>query len=154
RKRGERSANAGPTGAAWVDANGWMAQIAKAKAPGKMFWLASKPGDNEPALRPNTYLLAIAEASAYGARWPITLDDGFTRALQSREAAAIGHWRRMMETLDFFERRRPSAVLRPAGTLGAISDYAGPNEFVATEFLNLAARRNLLYRVLDKTSQP
>ena len=154
RKRGERSANAGPTGAAWVDANGWAAQLAKAKAPAKTFWLASKPGDNEFAVRPKSYLLAIAEAGAFGARWPITLDEGFSRALASREAEASAHWRRMMETLDFFERRRASSALRAAGTLGAVSDYTGPNEFVATEFLNLAARRNLLYRVLDKTREP
>jgi hypothetical protein len=154
RKRGERSANAGPTGAAWVDANGWVAQLAKAKAPTKTFWLASRPGENEYALRPKTYLLALAEAGAYDARWPITLDDGFSRALMSREAAAIAHWRRMMDTVDFFEKRRASRALTAAGVLGAVSDFTGPNEFVATEFLNLAARRNLLYRVLDKTREP
>jgi hypothetical protein len=154
RKRGERSANAGPTGAAWVDANGWIAQLAKAKAPTKTFWLASKPGENEYSLRPKTYLLAIAEAGAYGVRWPITLDEGFSLALRSRDAAAIAHWRRMMDTLNFFEERRSSGALRPAGTLGAVSDFTGANEFVASEFLNLAARRNLMYRVLDKTREP
>jgi hypothetical protein len=153
-RKGERSANAGPTGAAWVDANGWIAQLAKAKAPSKTLWLASKPGDNEYALRPNAYLLVIAEAGAYGARWPITLDAGFATALRSHDAAAVAHWRRMMQTLDFFEQRRAVCDLPPAATLGAISDFAGPNEVMATEFLNLAARRNLLYRVLDKTREP
>lgn len=153
-RKGERSANAGPTGAAWVDANGWIAQLAKAKAPSKTLWIASKPADNEYALRPNAYLLAIAEAGAYGASWPITLDAGFANALSSRDAAAVAHWRRMMQTLDFFEQRRGLRDLSPAASLGAISDFAGPNKFTATEFLNLAARRNLLYRVLDKAREP
>lgn len=152
-RKGERSANAGPTGAAWVDANGWIALLAKAKAPSKTLWLVSKPGDNEYALRPNAYLLAIAEAGAYGARWPITLDPGFANALQSRDRAALAHWGRMMQALDFFEQRRDLRDIPPAATVGALSDFAGPNEFMATEFLNLAARRNLLYRVLDKTRE-
>ncbi|HZT39184.1 MAG TPA: hypothetical protein VFA28_14930 [Bryobacteraceae bacterium] len=153
-RKGERAANAGPTGAAWIDANGWLARLVRAKAPSKALWLAFKPGDNEYALRPNAYLLAIAEAGVYGARWPITLDPGFAKALSLRDAAAAAHWRRMMQTLDFFEQRRAVRDLPPAAGLGAISDFAGPNQFTAAEFLNLAARRNLLYRVLDKAGEP
>jgi hypothetical protein len=35
--------------------------------------------------------------------------------------------------------------------LGVLSDYRGDNEFLSTEILNLAARQQISYRLLDKT---
>ena len=151
KRRGEKdSADSGPTGAPWVDANGWMIQLARAKAPDKRIWVASKPGKDEFATRPGSYMLSIAEAAAYGARWLINFDDGFSRALAARETGATEQWHRMTRAIDFFESRTEWHTLIPSATLGVISDVAGDNEFMGTEFLNLAARRNLLYRVFDK----
>jgi hypothetical protein len=38
--REERGADAGPTGAAWVDSNGWLASLIQTKAPKAILWLA------------------------------------------------------------------------------------------------------------------
>ena len=138
----------GPTGAPWVDANGWSTQLARARAPEKAIWLASTPPEKTYALRPRSYVLAVAEAGAHGARWLITLDSGMAGALASREAAAMKQWRDMMQALDFFEKHPQWRALSPDASLGALSDFSGSNEFMATEFLNLASRRNLLYRIL------
>jgi hypothetical protein len=141
----------GPTGAPWVDANGWAVQVARAAAPEKTIWLASTPPERTFALRPRSYVLPIADAAAHGAKWIIALDDGMARSLASRGPAALAVWSEMMRAVDFFESHREWRDLPSAAALGAISDFSGPNEFLAAEFLNLAARRNLLCRALLKT---
>ena len=38
-------AEAGPTGAAWVDSNGWAIRLARAQHPGKTIWVDAPPKD-------------------------------------------------------------------------------------------------------------
>src|ERR1035441_2792010 len=55
------AADAGPTGAPWIDANGWLAQLAHARAPEKTVWLAGKPpAGRQNVIGENAYQLALA----------------------------------------------------------------------------------------------
>lgn len=55
--------DAGPTGAPWIDANGWLAQLARARAPEKTIWLVSKSQANRQRIvSENAYQLAVTDA--------------------------------------------------------------------------------------------
>lgn len=141
--------DARPTGAPWIDANGWLVQLARARAPEKTIWLVSKPqGNRQNIVSENAYQLAVADAAAGGARWLVSLDDQLVRDLAARNEAAIARWQKLVAALGFFEERRAWAGSQSRAVVAIISTFSGANEFLATEVLNLAARRNLLHSVL------
>lgn len=142
-------AEAGPTGAPWIDSNSWVARLASARVPGKMVWLAFDPPPKE-APGEGAYRIAIADAAAAGARWIVSLDDQLGRAVAQGNADAVAAWRGILTTLSFFEKQRAWRAYTPHGPLGIISSFSGDNEFMGTELLNLAARRNLLYRIVER----
>lgn len=144
------STETGPTGAAWVDSNGWIAQLARARAGGKPVWLDYAPPKEDRLQRDEAYLAAVADAAAAGARWIVALDAGLETDLAKGSPEALARWRKITGSLAFFERHRPPENYRPQGAFGVLSDFSGDNEFLATEVLNLAARRLLLYRILLK----
>lgn len=131
------AADSGPTGVPWIDSNGWAARLAGALAPGKTVWLDFGPPENTVA-SPGDWVRAAAEASAHGARWILP-------------AAALEPpaWEAVSEALAFFERSR-AWPREEASPVGAISDFHGDNEFLAHEFLNLTARRQLPVRILER----
>ncbi|HET8550471.1 MAG TPA: hypothetical protein VFL57_20815 [Bryobacteraceae bacterium] len=136
----QRGGEAGPTGSPWLDSNGWRIQLWQARLPGWIVWpLAEAPADT--VLRPEHYLIAIADAAMYGARWPLTV----------REALRINaaDWKRLCDAVAFFEARRNDGF-RPVAKLGICSTFQGPNQDLAEETLNLASRRLLPYRVIDR----
>ncbi len=147
--RNRDGVDAGPTGAPWIDSNGWLIQLAHAKAPGKTIWLVSKPQTNRGDLVfGNAYQLAIADAAAGGARWLVSLDERLGKDMEARDATAMAHWRKLVAALRFFEARRSWADSQPRAVVAVISTFSGANEFLATEVLNLSARRDLLHSVL------
>jgi hypothetical protein len=73
------------------------------------------------------------------------------KGLAEANADAVDAWRGMLGTLKFFEKHREWAAYEPWGSLGVLSTFAGENDFMGGELLNLAARRNLLYRILDRS---
>jgi hypothetical protein len=143
------TAEGGPTGAPWVDSNGWSVQLARAFAGGRPIWVDAAP---PAAARPHAgeYVLAVADAAAYGARWVVTLDDKLAAALAVRDARALETWRAIAGAARFFELHREWATLAPYANVAVVSDFAGPNEYVAQELLNLLPRRGVPYRVCDK----
>lgn len=68
--------------------------------------------------------------------------------LAARNEAAIARWQKLVAALRFFEERRAWASGQSRAVVAVISTFSGANEFLATEVLNLAARRNLLHSVL------
>jgi hypothetical protein len=148
---GRDQVEAGPTGAPWIDSNGWVARLAAMRAPGKPVWLDfASPPDLAPGAA--AYRLAIADAAAAGARWMINLDNPLSRALAAGDPAAAKNWRGILAAAAFFEKHRSWRQYRADGPLGVVSTFAGENEFFGTELLNLAARRNLLYRIIDRST--
>ena len=144
--------DAGPTGAPWIDSNTWVARLAAVRAPRKPVWLGFEPAKDDPAPGEAGYHTAIADSAATGARWMIRLDDGLCQGLPAGNADAFKTWRGILAALTFFEKHRDWATWEPWGSIGMLSTFAGKDEFLGQELLNLAARRNLLYRVLDRSN--
>jgi hypothetical protein len=148
---GGRSSQAetGPTGPPWLDANGWILQLARARAPQSAVWIKSDPPENAARLTTEAYLLATAEAEAYGGRRALCLAPELAEALGRGESAAAGTWKALTSAAAWFEARKEINRWRPQAHLLVVSDFSGPNEYNATEVLNLAARRNLAFEPVE-----
>jgi len=144
-------AESGPTGVPWIDSNSWVARLAVARAPSKQIWMAFEPPKEEPPPSEGAYRIAVADAAAAGARWVVALDEKLGQALAAGNAEALRTWRGIAGAVDFFEKRSAWRGYVHQGPLAVISTFAGDNEFLGTEMLNLAARRNLLYRIVDRS---
>jgi hypothetical protein len=144
--------DAGPTGAPWIDSNTWVARLAAVRSPRKAVWLGFELAKDDPVPGDSAYQIAIADSAATGARWMISLDDGLRKGLPAGNADALKIWRGILSSLTFFEKHRDWTAWEPWGSIGILSTFAGKDEFLGQEVLNLAARRNLLYRVLDRSS--
>jgi hypothetical protein len=115
-----------PDCAAWIDA-----------APGRMVF-------------PGSWLLAVADAAAYGGRWIITLDANLAGGLASGNANAQAVWKTIGQANAFFAAKKEWESYRPAGVSGVISDFTGDNEFFSNELLNLLSRAGQHTLVLRK----
>ncbi len=140
-------ADAGPTGAPWIDSNGWNIALTQAEAAGKTVWVESAP-EKGAVLRDGSYLLALAEPEIYGARWVINLDDEFAKGVAAGEGNAAGRWKSLMSAARFFDSRRAWSSFDRRAKLAVVSSFAGSSEFLGKEFLNMADRRNLPYRIV------
>lgn len=147
------TADAGPTGVPWVDSNGWFIRLARTLAPEKSIWVVADPPKERGALSAEAYLLALADAAAYGGKWVVSLDETLSAGLAAGNSQAVSAWKRITAALAFYEKHRDWRTYEPFGVLGVLSDYAGENEFLATEALNLINRRHLAFRILDKTNE-
>jgi hypothetical protein len=143
------TADAGPTGAPWIDSNGWAVKLARARSY-KPVWVAFDPPADGGAITADNYQLAAADAAMAGGSWIVSLDKTMAAALDRREPAALESWRKLADLLTFFEQRQAWRDWTPMASLAVVSDFSGDNEFMATEVLNLAARRNLLVRIVDQ----
>jgi hypothetical protein len=113
---GSGRAEAGPTGAPWVNANGWLIRIAQFLDPTKPVVLDTVPAS--PA-----HALAVADAMAYGAAWIVS---------HSAET-----WPAVHSALAFFERNAVWRTWEPVAAVTLISD------FTDGECLNLLTRRQV-----------
>ncbi len=140
----------GPTGLPWVDSNGWFAQLARVRAPSKTLWIAAEPPAKSPFLRAASYELAVADAETYGARWVVSLDERLRQGLAKGNREALDTWRKIAGALEFFKARRRWNGYQSVSVMAVISDFSGPNEELAGEILNLAARRPLPVRIVEQ----
>jgi PPE-repeat protein len=89
---------------------------------------------------PDSYLIAIADAAAYGGRWIVSLDGALASSLAAGKPDADKPWKRILQTAAFFAARKPWSEYAPAANIGVVSDFTGANEFFSHELLNLLAR--------------
>jgi hypothetical protein len=147
-------ADAGPTGAPWVDSNGWQVRLAKALHPGAAVWVAAAPPKSDFRARAGAYLTAVADAAAYGGRWIVTLEDALATELRDGKAEAAPLWKTITDACGFFAAHREWDAWEPAALVGVISDFRGENEFFSKELLNLLARSGLHFLVWPKDRVP
>ncbi len=140
--------SAGPTGAPWVDSNGWKVRLAAALHPGDGIWVSATPA--RPRLFAESYQIGVADAAAHGGRWIISLDERLAGQVAAGNPEALATWRKLTESAAFFSARKSWADYSPQAVIGIISDFSGPNEFMTHEILNLVARTNQQYRILVK----
>jgi hypothetical protein len=154
--RGGDGVSAGPTGAPWVDSNSWKIRLEAARRPGADIWVDAPPKGT--GVRPSSYRMAMADAAAHGGRWVISLDAQLAAQLAAGlvdgQADALKTWQEIAGTAAFFAKRRPWAEYLPEAVVGVISGFAGEDEFMGQELLNLIGRTNQQYAVLVKTKLP
>ncbi len=151
-RKGGDSEDAGPTGAAWLDANGWLIEMARARAPQATIWLRSDPPEDPRTVLWTHYQLAVAEAWAYGARRPLWLAPPHAEALAAGDSEARQSWGALMHALTWMRERDPWRAALPFARLAIASDFTGPNQYISTETLLLAARLGIAFVAIERAS--
>jgi hypothetical protein len=134
----------GPTANPWIDSNGWFLRLAQVRAPQKILWLMFDPPGPPNAVLLDSYLRAIADTGAWGGRWVVSLDSSLQNGVARGDEKAVESWKAISAAVAFFEKHRQWTAFEPLGVVGVISDFAGPNEVLGQEVLNLLGRRNLV----------
>jgi hypothetical protein len=143
------AAASGPTGYPWVDSNGWISLLARAEEPNKQIWTTAEPKRTGAPVRAEIYALAVADSAAYGTRWLATLDPLTQAGLTQGDSTAREAWSTLVKAVRFFEDHKAWRQGQTLARLGIVSDFAGPNQALAQEVLNLTVRRQLPSRVID-----
>jgi hypothetical protein len=143
------STGSGPTGAPWLDANGWLIRLARARAAGRPVWLRSDPPENSQNLTTENYLLAQSEAAAFGAIRPLWIAPAHARQIAAGNASAEAMFKRILANAGWHQKHSEWPRWPAAAGLIIASDFAGPNEYTASETLLLAARRNLSFQPVE-----
>ena len=143
---------AGPTGVPWVDSNGWYIQLARTLSHEKPIWLMFDPPKTTSGLHEESYLLALADTEAYGARWTVSLDDQFRSELATHSPSALKKWKGITDSLSFFQKRQEWNSYLPNSVLAVVSDFSGAHEFLSGEVLNLLRRRQVAFSIFEKSS--
>jgi len=142
------AAEAGATGAAWVDSNAGVIRLAQTLEPGKPVWLDyTAPGGNE-IVPLDRFARAVAEAQAYGAHWIITLSPAFSVGLAKESQEAAAAWKRIVAALNLFQAHPEWKSYEPVAVLTVVSSFEGEAELLSQEFVKLVPRRHLACRIV------
>jgi hypothetical protein len=139
-------ADAGPTGAPWVDANGWLIQLERARGHAGV-WVEA---EELPKTVSRWFNLEVpfADAAAHGGRWVIALPDAYAASLAARDQRAVAVWDRLRAATRFFAEHDGWRDYQPVAALGVVSTFSEENEMMGTEILNLTARLHQPFRVI------
>ena len=133
-----------PSSEPWIESNIWLVHSLTIAALPRPVWISSQL-EHASAV---DYARAVADAAAAGGRWIVSLDDPLRAKLWAGDASALETWRRLSSYLKFAESR-PRALAY--GNVGIVLDPAAANQDVADEYLKLAARRQVPYRVIARS---
>jgi hypothetical protein len=137
----------GPTNLPWVDSNGAPLLIARALAPDKTVWV----GFDAPAkAAAEAYVLAVADPASHGARWVISLDDQLRADLTAKKQPAVDTWKKLIDTVAFFEQHKELRSYQPDGLLAVMSNFTGPDWETSEEAVNLLPRLRHPFRVIPR----
>jgi hypothetical protein len=142
-------ASAGPTGAAWVNSNGWAIRLAAALHPAAAIWVEAPPPDAGRVM-PDAYMVTLADTASHGGRWVLALDNALATGIAAERPESVASWKKICASAEFFATHKDWAAYEPQAVVGVISDYTGEHEFFGGELLNLLARAGQHYRVLVK----
>ncbi|MEJ5369872.1 MAG: hypothetical protein WHT08_16280 [Bryobacteraceae bacterium] len=145
---GTDSAEAGPTGLPWLDSNGWLIRMARCLARSSRIWIRSEPPQDAAATDASLFAFAQLEARAHGAARLLSLQPAIAAGLAAGNSSALAWWRRVCAAESWWQTRASWHDWPTCARLAVVSDFAGPNLYPATEFLNLAARRNLPWQAV------
>ena len=143
----EDTAKAQPTGGPWIDTNTGFLRFLRATTDAPL-WIGYAPPPKT-VLTPERYLHAICDAALSGARWIVTLDEGFEQRLLAREEGALKAWRRMGAYLRYFEDHRDWGAWRPHGGLSMVQD-ADSGALLSGSILDMVAAKNIPVRAAPR----
>ena len=146
------ASSAGPTGVPWVDTNSWKIRLEALRRPGNNIWVDAAPKNVR--ISASSYRTALADAAAPGGRWVISLDAQLAAGIAENNPNALATWNQITAAAGFFSQRKPWTTYLPEAIVGIVSDFAGENEFMGQELLNLIGRTNQQYVALLKTKLP
>ncbi len=136
----------GPTGAPWVNSNGWKVRLAAALNPQSAVWVEVAP-ENPPR---GSYTLCFSDAAAFGGRWIISLDEQLARGIQAGNREALESWQDLVRAANFFAAHSSWSGYTGEAVVGVVSSFSGENEFLSHELLNLLTRTWEQYRIIPK----
>jgi hypothetical protein len=146
---GEGDASSGPTGAPWIDSNGWLVSLARAQKPGGAVWVAADPPKSSEIVPLSRHLVALADGAAHGGRWVITLDKDLAEGLAARKPGSVNGWKKLMGAIAFFQAHGEWSAWPVDAVLSVVSSFSGDDEFFSHELLNLMARTNISYGIVE-----
>ena len=134
-----------PSSEPWIESNIWLVRSFGLDSPWRPVWVSSeieKASDVD-------YAQAVADAAAAGGRWIVSLDDALRAKLRAQDASALEVWRGISSYLKFAEAHAARAA--PYGNVGIVLDSANPEQDQVDEYMNLATRRQVPYRLLGRS---
>jgi hypothetical protein len=149
RNLSEMGIRGAPSSEPWIQSNIWLVRSFGLDSPSRPVWVNSK-FENPAAV---DYARSVADAAVAGGRWIISLDDAFRARLRSRDGSALEIWRHLTSYLKFAESHGVAWRARaPYGNVGIVLDAASTKQDVSEEYLNLAARRQVPYRLVARSA--
>ncbi len=147
RNLSEMGIRGAPSSEPWIKSNIWLVRSFGLASPSRPVWISSHL-ENASAV---DYARTVADAAASGGHWIVSLDDAFRAKLRARDASALEAWRRLSSYLKFAEGHAAWRALAPYGNVGIVLDPASTKQDLADEYLNLATRRQVPYRLVTRS---
>jgi hypothetical protein len=137
-----------PSSEPWIESNIWLVRSFGLASRSHTVWISSQP-ENGSAV---DYALAVADSAVAGGRWIVSLDDALRAKLRTREASVLAVWHRLSSYLRFSERHPAWRGLEPYGNVGIILDPVSTNRDLCDEYMKLATRRQVPYRLVERSA--
>jgi len=147
RNLSEMGIRGAPSSEPWIESNIWLVRSFGATPASRPVWISSQLENASAA----DYARAVADAAAAGGRWIVSLDDVLRAKLRAGDASAIEVWHRLSNYLKFAENHASWRALSPYGNVGIVLDPASTKQDLAGEYLHLAARRQVPYRLVARS---
>ncbi len=138
---------AGPSAQPWIDSNIWLMRSFRLDPGWRPVWINQAPN----AGSQGDYARCVADAAVAGGRWIVALDDDLRVRLLQNDADALTVWRSVGAYLKFAEDHAEWRTLEPYGNLAIVLDTASGNPDYSNEYLNLVARRQVPYRLIERS---
>lgn len=147
RNLSEMGIRGAPSSEPWIQSNISLVRSFAFASPSRPVWISSQLENATPV----EYARAVADAATGGGCWIVSLDDALRAKLRARDASALAAWRRLSIYLKFIESHAAWRALAPYGNVGIVLDPASTKQDLADEYLNLAARRQVPYRLVSRS---
>lgn len=141
------SSAASATAGMWIESNMWLVRSFQPGGDRRPVWVSHGP---RPGSR-GSYARSIGDAAAAGGRWIIGLEDELRLKLFRRGADALAEWRDIGTWVRFFEEHADWRSFAPFGNVAIILDASAADRTIPEEYLNLVARRQIPYRVIERS---
>jgi len=89
------------------------------------------------------------DGAVHGGRWVVTLDKDLADGLAARKPGSLDGWKKLMGAIAFFEAHNEWSGWPVDAVLSVVSSFSGDNEFFSRELLNLMARTNISYGIVE-----
>ena len=136
-----------PSSQPWIQSNMWLVRSFRLAMPARAVWISSQLEKGSEI----DYERAVADAAAAGGHWIVSLDDALRAKLRARDTSALAVWQRILLYQKFAENHATWRDLPPFGNVGMVLDVESPEKGLADEYLSLASRRQVPYRLVQRS---